>query len=171
MVPRENKKNAYANFGGTNKECYGIFQSGLLSVYVPCTKFITCKVEGPYAFKKKHACRCAILDWCLILPSYQNHTMPTDFGNSEVRHRHCHWNRKVPKATSETKFPILILYTQQKTLTTYTHLFSLRLRATVTFTNKPDRNALINHHSPPSLPVTTLPTTNHNADQSITIFV
>ena len=30
MVPRENKNNAYAKFGGTNKEYYGIFQSGLL---------------------------------------------------------------------------------------------------------------------------------------------
>ena len=25
MAPRENKNNAYAKFGGTNKECYGIF--------------------------------------------------------------------------------------------------------------------------------------------------
>ena len=30
MVPRENKNNAYAKFGGTNKEYYGTFQSGLL---------------------------------------------------------------------------------------------------------------------------------------------
>ena len=30
MVPRENKNNASAKFGGTNKEYYGIFQSGLL---------------------------------------------------------------------------------------------------------------------------------------------
>ena len=30
MVPRENKNNAYAKFGGTNKEYYGIFQNGLL---------------------------------------------------------------------------------------------------------------------------------------------
>ena len=30
MVPRENKNNAYAKFGGTNKEYYGIFQTGLL---------------------------------------------------------------------------------------------------------------------------------------------
>ena len=29
MVPRENKNNPYANFGGTNKEYYGIFRSGL----------------------------------------------------------------------------------------------------------------------------------------------
>ena len=29
MVPRENKNNAYAKFGGTNKEYYGIFRSGL----------------------------------------------------------------------------------------------------------------------------------------------
>ena len=29
MVPRENKKNAYAKFGGTNKEYYGIFRTGL----------------------------------------------------------------------------------------------------------------------------------------------
>ena len=30
MVPRENKNNAYAKFGGTNKEYYGIFRNGLL---------------------------------------------------------------------------------------------------------------------------------------------
>ena len=30
MVPRENKNNAYANFGGKNKEYYGNFRSGLL---------------------------------------------------------------------------------------------------------------------------------------------
>ena len=30
MVPRENKNNAYAKFGGTNKEYYGVFRSGLL---------------------------------------------------------------------------------------------------------------------------------------------
>ena len=30
MVPRENKNNAYSKFGGTSKEYYGIFRSGLL---------------------------------------------------------------------------------------------------------------------------------------------
>ena len=30
MVPRENKNNAYAKFGGTSKEYYGIFRTGLL---------------------------------------------------------------------------------------------------------------------------------------------
>ena len=29
MVPRENKNNAHAKFGGTNKEYYGILRSGL----------------------------------------------------------------------------------------------------------------------------------------------
>ena len=29
MVPGENKSNTYENFGGTNKEYYGIFESGL----------------------------------------------------------------------------------------------------------------------------------------------
>ena len=29
MVRRENKNNAYAKFGGTNKEYYGIFRTGL----------------------------------------------------------------------------------------------------------------------------------------------
>ena len=34
MVPRENKNNAYAKFGGTNKKNYGIIPSGLItSVY------------------------------------------------------------------------------------------------------------------------------------------
>ena len=31
MVPRENKNNAHAKFGGKNKEYYGIFRSGLVS--------------------------------------------------------------------------------------------------------------------------------------------
>jgi len=30
MAPRENKNNAYAKFGGTNEDYYGIFQDGLL---------------------------------------------------------------------------------------------------------------------------------------------
>ena len=29
MVPRENKNNVYAKCGGTNKDYYGIFRSGL----------------------------------------------------------------------------------------------------------------------------------------------
>ena len=29
MVPRENKNNAYAKFGGTNKEYHGIFRNGV----------------------------------------------------------------------------------------------------------------------------------------------
>ena len=35
MVPRENKNNAYAKFGGTNKEYYGIFRNGQLLCYYP----------------------------------------------------------------------------------------------------------------------------------------
>ena len=31
MVARESKNNAYGKFGGTNKEYYGIFRSGLLT--------------------------------------------------------------------------------------------------------------------------------------------
>ena len=31
MVPRENKSNTYAKFWTTNKEYYGIFESGLCS--------------------------------------------------------------------------------------------------------------------------------------------
>ena len=34
MVLRENKNNAYAKFGGTNKEYYGIFRSGLFSSFL-----------------------------------------------------------------------------------------------------------------------------------------
>ena len=33
MVPRENQNNAYAKFGETNKEYYGIFESGLYMFY------------------------------------------------------------------------------------------------------------------------------------------
>ena len=33
MARRENKNNAYARFGGTNKEYYGIFRTGLLGVF------------------------------------------------------------------------------------------------------------------------------------------
>ena len=32
MVPKENKNNAYAKFGGTNEEYYGIFRNGLLTI-------------------------------------------------------------------------------------------------------------------------------------------
>ena len=32
MIPRENKNNAYAKFGGTNKAYYGIFRTGLFSL-------------------------------------------------------------------------------------------------------------------------------------------
>ena len=35
MVPRENKNNAYAKSGGTNKEYYGIFRSGLFKRIYP----------------------------------------------------------------------------------------------------------------------------------------
>ena len=31
MVPRENKNNAFAKFGGTNKKYYSIYQNSLLS--------------------------------------------------------------------------------------------------------------------------------------------
>ena len=31
MVPRENKNNAYAKFGGTNNKYYGICRNGLLA--------------------------------------------------------------------------------------------------------------------------------------------
>ena len=34
MFPRKNKNNAYAKFGGTNKEYYGIFGNGLYEVSV-----------------------------------------------------------------------------------------------------------------------------------------
>ena len=44
-VPGENKNNAYAKFGETNKEYYGIFESGLLSMYV-------CMYVGTVFFKK-----------------------------------------------------------------------------------------------------------------------
>ena len=33
MVPRENKNKAFAKFGGTNKEYYGIFRTGLYFQY------------------------------------------------------------------------------------------------------------------------------------------
>ena len=45
MVPRENKNNTYAKFGGTNKEYYGIFRSGLWRRDL-CTyqdNFLSCK--------------------------------------------------------------------------------------------------------------------------------
>ena len=41
MVPRENKNKAYAKFGGTNKEYYGIFRNGLLGTAV-----------GPFGLQK-----------------------------------------------------------------------------------------------------------------------
>ena len=38
-APRENKNNAYAKFGGTSKEYYGIFRSGLLKCHVSTNWF------------------------------------------------------------------------------------------------------------------------------------
>ena len=43
MVRRENKNNAYAKFGGTNKEYYGIFRTGLFK-----------KLETKDKFKPQH---------------------------------------------------------------------------------------------------------------------
>ena len=62
MVPRENKNNAYAKFGGTNKEYYGIFRSGLFSwiinVRTACVTsymfsyiYVICQLRGPYSEK------------------------------------------------------------------------------------------------------------------------
>ena len=42
MVSRENKNNGYAKFGGTNKEYYGIFRSGLLDRLVVIFVFPGC---------------------------------------------------------------------------------------------------------------------------------
>ena len=38
MVPRGNKNNAYAKFGGTNKEYYGIFRNGQLKPAEPSSQ-------------------------------------------------------------------------------------------------------------------------------------
>ena len=53
MVPRENKNNAYAKFGCTNKNDYGIFESGqLLKVFdfkrSPCKLFKSISLEFPH---------------------------------------------------------------------------------------------------------------------------
>ena len=37
-VPRETANNAYAKFGGTNKEYYGIFRSGLFIILLSLCK-------------------------------------------------------------------------------------------------------------------------------------
>ena len=55
MLPRENKNNAYAKFGGTNKEYYGIFRSGQLrsiTTFVPqADKFLKCDCVRSVVFK------------------------------------------------------------------------------------------------------------------------
>ena len=43
-VPRENKNNAYAKFGGTNKEYYGIFRSSLWQLLQKSTPVVRRKV-------------------------------------------------------------------------------------------------------------------------------
>ena len=58
MVPREYKNNAYAKFGGTNKEYYGIFRSGLL----PEQLFR----GGIYTFFRKLKCNLKLLLHCLF---------------------------------------------------------------------------------------------------------
>jgi len=41
IVPRENKNNAFAEFGGADRECCGVFRSGLLGTAV-----------GPFGLQK-----------------------------------------------------------------------------------------------------------------------
>ena len=41
MVLRENKNNAYAKLGGTNKEYYGIFRSGLFEIVITTQRIIS----------------------------------------------------------------------------------------------------------------------------------
>ena len=45
MVPRENKSNAHAKIGVTNKEYYGIFRSGLVSTGL---RFVFQDIQGQY---------------------------------------------------------------------------------------------------------------------------
>ena len=45
MVPRENKNNAYAKFGGKT-EYYGIFQNGQLMPYAIDIFYFACVSEG-----------------------------------------------------------------------------------------------------------------------------
>lgn len=82
--------------------------------------------------KKSIACRCAILDWCPMLSDFETsnrkfvsqtqaaigirkYRLISDFmgilkphiGNSWVRHKQLWRNRKIPIATSQTKFAII----------------------------------------------------------------
>ena len=49
MVPKENENDAYAKFGGTNKEYYGIFRGGLWAIDV-----IVCS-KGDYIITQSYA--------------------------------------------------------------------------------------------------------------------
>ena len=49
-APRENKNNAYAKFGGTNKEYYGIFRSGLLALLLQASSQRTLGRFSPLRF-------------------------------------------------------------------------------------------------------------------------
>ena len=81
MVPRENKNNPYAKFGGTNKEYYGIFRSGLFIVskiptpgdHCPSIKYVQ-RVEFPTALRmSKSQPMCALrsqIPWVARPPSW-----------------------------------------------------------------------------------------------------
>ena len=61
MVSRENKNNAYAKFGRTNKEYYGIFRSGLYNL-----RNVEAKLELPLPrtnYGKRAFCCSGALLW------------------------------------------------------------------------------------------------------------
>ena len=55
MVPRENKNNAYPKFWRTNKEYYGIFESGLYCLYHERGKFFDLIYFDLLSIPKEHS--------------------------------------------------------------------------------------------------------------------
>ena len=70
MVPRENKNNPFAKFWRTNKEYYGIFESGLLNDF---QRFLsTIIVSHHFKWSMKSLGRLDYIDINRIMPNKSN---------------------------------------------------------------------------------------------------
>ena len=70
MLPRENKNNAFAKFWRTNKEYYGIFESGLLN---DLQRFLsTIIVSHHFKWSTKSLRRLDYIDINRIMPNKSN---------------------------------------------------------------------------------------------------
>ena len=59
MVPRENKNNAYAKFGGTNKDYYGILRSGPFETVMQTRDAVSLTFDTCRTLKQVTATQCS----------------------------------------------------------------------------------------------------------------